>query len=141
MGFILSILLLVILGYYCNYFYIYKGKRAKNHAWAAIYSEIVVLVFLVGSILMYTNVLGFIPALFNNLPWMSGTEFLHGADFMWNGMRLIGISSNIAVTTDIHKIAVVLFFTYVPTYIFGKLFGEFMFGRRTYERGVSWGLS
>jgi len=139
--FVKSIILLVILGYYCNFFYIYKGKRAKNHAWAAMYSEVVVLFFVITGILMYTNVLGFIPAVLNNLPWLQDDPFLHGADFMWNSLRLIGFSSNIAVTPDLHRFAIIIIFSYIPVYIFGKLFGEFMFGRRTYERGVSWGLS
>ena len=141
MGFILSIVLLYFLGFISHYFYIWKEKRAKNKMWIVTYGIVVYLFFLIGDILMYANALGFLVDWYNQLPWVAATPFLNGPDFMWNGVRVIGIVSNIIPNSALTKFAVFFFLCYLPVYYMGKIGSQLLFGRRTYQRGAIWALT
>ena len=88
----------------------------------------------------YCNLLNGIVPWINSLSWVSGNPFQDSRDLMINGSRLLGISSNIAISADFDKFAIILFLCYIPMYMWGKSLGMLLFGRKIYEKGLLWAL-
>jgi hypothetical protein len=86
---------------------------------------------------MYTGVLNFLIPILNNIPWV---DYADGKEYMWNSGQLIGLPLDITHQDGLHIIAVFLIFSYIPTFFFWKKISQFLFGEKTYERGVWYAL-
>ena len=71
MGGVVEFVVLYICGLMGNYFYIWKGKRAKNPMWIVNYGAFCYLVVLLFDILLYAGALPFVVTWANMIPWIS----------------------------------------------------------------------
>jgi hypothetical protein len=138
MGFVTSIILIDIFGFFSHYFYRKYGIRRGRLGWIFYYSIFIVGWFLIMDILTYFGVFDFIFPFFNIIPWSS---IENGRDLMWNSFQLFGIDWNIDITQNgLNNIALLLFCSYPVWFKFFKDFSRKIFGgnrRRPYERGYS----
>jgi hypothetical protein len=140
MGGVIEFVVLYLCGVMSHYFYIWKGKRAKNPMWIVNYGVICYLAVLLFDILLYAGALPFVVTWANMIPWIGSPPFTNGADLWWNGSRIFGIGSTIVVNSSMLKEAIMIWLAYLPVYLFGKMGSQLFFGRRTFQQGAIWAL-
>lgn len=138
MGFVSSIILISLLGFFSHYFYRRYGIRRGKLGWIFYYSFFIIGFFLLMDILTYLGTFNFVFPFLNLIPWIS---IENGKDMMWNSFQFLGINWNIDVTQNgLHNIAILLFCSYPVWFKFFKDLSRKIFGgkkRRLYERGLS----
>lgn len=143
MGFITTFIILAVLGEFSHLWYHKYGLKKDHIAWIAWYSMIVVMGFLIFDFLMYIGLFDttFIP-LINQIPWLVD-NIENGRDFMWNSFQLIGIDLGIPYDTPgLISIAFIIFFCYLPWYLYWKLLSRQMWGGKgKHEEGLAWFLA
>ena len=139
MRFITTYIILITLGTVSHIFYHKYGLPKGKTAWISYYSILAVGIFLLLDVLIYMGILDFIFPILNNLPWVS---IDNGKDFLWNSFHLIGIDFGIDYTIPgMNSLAIILFLSYVPWYVYGKFNSKMLFGgNKTYEEGYWWAI-
>ena len=139
MGFIESIIIIYILATFSHLWYHKYSLKKGNITWIAHFSMIVVGGFLILDISIYFGVLDFIFPILNNLSWV---EIENGRDFMWNSFQLFGVEFGVNHNDPgLLSIAILLFMSYLPWYVYAKLLSKMTFGgHSSYEEGYWWGI-
>lgn len=137
MGFIVTYILIAILGLFAHP--IIRKRRPGNKSFAGYYSALVIGGFFILDILIYAGAFNWFWDLISNLPWIT---IDNGQDFMWNSFLWLGVDFNVPYTSaGLHSIAVVLFLSYTPWYVFWKDGSRMLFGQKSYQEGYWWALA
>ncbi|MHA1149395.1 MAG: hypothetical protein ACTSR8_14255 [Promethearchaeota archaeon] len=140
MGFITTIIIIYLLATFSHRWYHKYGLKKQNIAWIAYFGIVVVLGFLILDVLIYIGLFNFIFPLLNTLPWV---DIENGRDFMWNSFQLFGIDFGLNYNDPgLIPIAILLFLSYLPWYVYAKLLSKILFGgHNSYEEGYWWALA
>lgn len=118
-GFIFSIILLVILGMFIAWAYKRKLRQINKDA-SVLLGFLVIGLFWTIGILCYLNILNF-------------GSYGTGEELMWNFLFNLGINPNAA---NLDPYAIILFLSYPLWYLWGLERGYQIWGRRKYQEGV-----
>jgi branched-subunit amino acid permease len=114
-GFLLSIILLVVLGIIVSWAYKRKLRQINKDA-SVLIGLLIIGLFWTFGILFYLNIFG-----------------TNGADLMWNFPFNLGIAPDKA---NMVPYAIILFLSYPLWYLWGLERGYQIWGRRTYQEGA-----
>ena len=136
MGFITSMLLLVLLGWVSSYLYRTR-LRKRNKDWLVFLGIGILVSFWVVEGLMYLGILDM--AWLNALPWVSIPGGVpSGQYYLWNSFLLLGINFGITPAPELGSIAVILFLSYPLWYRVGVKIGRILHGYYSHEEGILW---
>jgi hypothetical protein len=140
MGFVLSFIIICLLGLFSHYLYHRYGLKKGHLAWIFYFSASVVIGFLLLDISFYIGLLDPLFLFLNKIPWI---EIKNGKDFMWNSFQLFGIDWKINFNDpNLNFIAIILFLSYPLWFLSFKDLSRKLFGgNKLYERGLSYFLS
>lgn len=131
MGFLEAYILISVLGLFSHK--IIKNKRKKgNKGFAAWFSVLVIGFPLLLGILIY---IGAFNSLFGLLPSLG---VANGKDFMFNYFLIFRVGAIPVDYSGLNMIAVILFLSYVPWYVYMKDGSRMLFGQKTYQSGYLW---
>ncbi|MHA1283590.1 MAG: hypothetical protein ACTSQP_13910 [Promethearchaeota archaeon] len=134
MGFITSLLIIAVCGFFSYLLYHKFGLSKGHNAWIAWYAIIIVGGLMILDVLIYFGFLDFIFSYLNILPWVN---IDNGQDFMWNSFILLGIDWGINYKDpSLIPIAIFLWVSYPMWFKWFSNGSRMLFGSKAYQRGI-----
>ncbi|HUY00193.1 MAG TPA: hypothetical protein VMV49_11600 [Candidatus Deferrimicrobium sp.] len=136
MGFIDSIILLILFGWLSSLLY-RKYLRKRNKDWLVFLGILILLGFWIVEILLYVGIIDMYWL--NSIPWINIPMGIpSGQYYLWNSFLIFGINFGIMPTPELASIAIVLFLSYPLWYRIGIKIGRILHGYYTHEEGILW---
>ncbi|HMF32102.1 MAG TPA: hypothetical protein VKK79_11840 [Candidatus Lokiarchaeia archaeon] len=143
MGFFSEVLILFFAGIFNAWLYARK-LRKRNRDWDQILWVLWDFGVIGCGVLVYLNVIP-VGLLHTWLPWVQATN---GPNWMWNSFQLFGAPVLIdysalpaTAQSGLNTIAALIFLCYFGIYHLGGDFGRMLYGRRSHEGGLWYGLA
>lgn len=134
MSFILSVVVVSILGFWSQKIY-QKYRKKGTKGFIAWFNVVVPVVVMLIELLLYLGVFdGLIASIYAG-------RFASGKEFFWNPFSLFGVDFNIIPSNaGYHWIAAIIVLCYPAVYLFWNIISKYIFGTRSYSGGWWWVL-
>lgn len=136
MGFIDSIILLILLGWVSSYLY-RRYLRKRNKDWLFFLGTIILMSFWLIDILLYIGVLD--VRWLNIIPWINiPVSVVSGQYYLWNSFLIFGLDFHLTPTPEMLSIAIILLLSYPFWLKAGIKVGRILHGYYGHEEGILW---
>ena len=138
MGFIDSIILLILFGWISSLLY-RRYLRKRNKDWLFFLGAIILLSFWLVDILLYTGIID--VRWLNALPWINiPVGVVSGQYYLWNSFLVFGIDFHLTPAPEMLSIAVIILLSYPLWLKAGIKIGRILHGYYSHEEGLLWVL-